>query len=257
MSGFLGAILNANEIFAVSAVWFVIVGLFQCKDLSKTGAILLGLSLIGVAAWTTYQLQLQWLPIAEAMASKKVATNHSLTVDELKGFESHVNFFLWLLPFVTASWGTNILSDALFRDFTYKDRWIVRRLITDGFSGKSIFGSHGDVRMSLESRRDISEMARHDLQELIAELPQFVKVGKLGRLINMTDGSLVATYTPKGDRDMFACKLKVSWNGHSSPLDVDAARYLAVQFRCAASLGFNPASSRRKAAELFREIRGQ
>ncbi|WP_152611732.1 hypothetical protein [Burkholderia sp. ABCPW 111] len=190
------------------------------------------------------------------MAAGKVTVEHPLTPDELKGFESRVNFFLWLLPFVTASLGTNILSDALLRDFTYRDQWILKRFFGSLLSGERVFGSGKVTQLSLESRRTISEMARHDLQSLLAELPQFAGVGKMGRLINMMDGSTVAPYLPRGSEDVFTCKLTVLWNAGTTPVDVDAERYMEVQFQLAATLGSNTASLRRKASELYEEIRG-
>jgi hypothetical protein len=255
MSGALDAILNANKIYAATTFWLAITIFFQSKDLSRIGAILLGISLIGAAACSTYQLQIQWLPIAEAMATDKVGTKHLLTHDELQVFESRVNFFIWILPFATASWGTNILSDALLRNYTYKDEWIVARIVRDFLSGEDIFESRKTTRPSFESRRDISEMARHDLQCLLAKLPQFTTVDQPQRLINMTDGSTVTRYFPRDIKDAFACKLTVSWNSEAARVEVDAERYLAVQFQLAETLGCNTIRLRREARTLFREIR--
>jgi hypothetical protein len=234
----------------------IINSLRSCKNLSKWGAVLIGLSLIGIAAWFAYHMQLQWLPFAEAMADGSVEMPHRLRPDQLKEFESHVNFFLWLLPFVTASLGTNILSDALLRGFTYQDQWIPRRVVCNIFSGKGFLGSRSYKRIPLAIRRDISVSARRDLQKLLADLPQFSAIGEMGRLINMTNGSIVMPYSPRADADVFSCKLTISWTKEATPVDVDAKQYLEVQFHLANSLGFNPSRSRRKADELLEEISG-
>ncbi|MFM0191367.1 hypothetical protein PQR25_36780 [Paraburkholderia nemoris] len=217
---------------------------------------MLGLGLIGVAGFTAYQLQLQWLPIAEAMTTSKLPVKHPLTSEEFKEFESHVNFFLWLLPFVTGSWGTNILSDALLRDFRYEEQWIVKGVVRRILFGEPVFGSRKYIRLSLESRRDISAMARLDLHALLARLPQFASVGNMGCLINMIDGSTVMPYKPRDDQDTFACKLTVSWKSSTTPLDFEAEQYMKVQFHVASTLGCNTASFRRQAEELYSEIRG-
>jgi hypothetical protein len=253
---FLNAVFNNDVIFAFMLSFMAIFSLTRCPDLSKLGAVLTGLSLIGLAAWITYHMQIEWFPVAEGMAEKAVRKQLQLTPDQVKEFESHVNFFLWLLPFVTASFGTNILSDALLRNFTYQDDWIVKRIVRDILSGKNIWGSRKYVRAPLEIRRNNSWAARRDLQRLLADLPQFTTVGTMGRVINMTDGSVVMPYRPNKDSDVFDCKLTISWQKERVPVDVDARQYLEVQLQFSSTLGCNAAKFRREADEIFDEITG-
>jgi hypothetical protein len=254
------ALLNAvfsNDVFFAFALSFMaIISLTRLRDLSTIGAVSTGLSLIGLAAWITYHMQIQWFPFAEGLVGSAAPKKLQLKLDQVKEFESHVNFFLWLLPFVTASFGTNILSDALLRGFTYQDDWIVKRIVCDVLSGERILGSRKHVRISFEVRKDISQNARRDLQRLLAELPQFATVGAMGHVISMVDGSVVMPYLPRSDGDIFDCKLMVSWQKEQAPVEIDAQKYLALQLQVASTWGCNAAQYRRRADEIFREIMG-
>lgn len=253
---FLNVVLYNDVFFALQFTCLTIVILMILRDLSKLGAVLTSLSLIGLAAWITYHMQ-AWLPIAEGMVGKMVRKQLQLTPDQVKEFEYHVNFFLWLLPFVTAAFGTNMLSDALLKKFTYQDHWFVWHAILNLRSGKSIFGSRKYFRLPLDERLCISRSARRDLQRFIAKLPQFVRVGETDRIINLTDGSVVMPYVPSTNSEVFECKLTVAWQKERAPIDVDARQYLEVQLQFATTMGSNAARLRREADDIFERIVGR
>ena len=94
--------------------------LMSRSDMSKLGAVLWGMILIGFAAWVTYKLQFFWLREAEKMTHSTTPSQRPVNPDDVALFESRLNFLIWLLPFVTASLGTNVLSDALLRGYTYQ-----------------------------------------------------------------------------------------------------------------------------------------
>jgi hypothetical protein len=248
---FLNAVFDSDVLFAVTISFMALIYLAQRRDFSRLGAVLFGLSLIGAAAWFTFHMQVEWFPIAEGMT---IGKQPRLTSDQLKQFEAHVNFFQWLFPFVSASLGTNILSDALSTNFTYRDDWFVTRIVSDILSGDGDWMPKKYGKVSLETRRGISSDARRDLQRLLAGLPQFAAVGQTRAVLNMTDGSVVDQYAPRDDNDFFDCKLTIIWQQGRAPVDVDARQYLEVQLQAASTLGCNTAKIRRKADRLFRLI---
>lgn len=274
MPGLLTTILDAHWINLLSTVTVALIFLWPSKDISRVGAALIGLMLIGAAAWSVYTLQMKWLPFAEAMTDPRVAESYRLSPEQFKVFSGSVSFLLWFLPFVTASWGTNLLSDAIARNYSYRAKWelpgmlfamcvwlvrvtlaILRLLALPLIWGARRVGllkakvPEESTALGAPRRRYRSS---RDLLVVLEKLPQFHRDLGSVTLTNMTDGSNV-TVLSNGD-DVLGIYLKVSWPHNASPVQVDAATYTRLQIRCAALLGYDVTVARRKAEAIIDEM---
>ncbi|WP_146128451.1 hypothetical protein [Burkholderia gladioli] len=263
----LNAIVRMNLLCLGTSVILVLIVFITSEDVSRPGAILLGALLIAQAGWTAYQIQIHWLSMAESLADPKVAAKYRLTSAQLQAFESSVSFFLWVIPFATASWGTNIISDAVARNFTYRQKWTV-----PGFLGRAILGlvaalwslltlpgrlwrnpRPDDVEsVSLPRQSTALRRSSHMLLTVLADMPQFNRGDRNDRLVNMLDGSIVQSV--RLDEDEFGCFLSVKWPNGESAMRVDGARYVRLQIRTAESLGHNTAGLRSKAEAIIEDI---
>jgi len=268
MLAFLNAVMSAN-LMALSLVVFVVLVVFLTnEDISKIGAILLGLVLIAQAGWTAYQIQVRWLPIAEAMATAKVATNFRMSPEQVKTFTSSANFFLWIIPFATASWGTNIISDAIGRNFTYREKWSAPHLLWTALVWiisapiglislvRSVCRTETpqtDARLERSARVSLHRSSR-GLIRLLACLPQFHQDGLNDELVNLLDGSIIRAV--RLDDDDLGCYLSVQWPNQSSAIRVDGDQYVQLQIKTAETLGHDTTGLRHKVKRYVDEALG-
>lgn len=267
MFEFLNAIVRMNLLVLGMSVVVVLVIFMTSEDISRAGAILLGAWLIAQAGWTAYQIQIHWLSLAESLTDPAVAAKYRLTSPQLQAFENSVGFFLWLIPFVTASWGTNIVSDAVARNFTYRQKWTL-----PGFIGRAILGLVAALwsllalldRLCRKPRSDDVEgidvprrsaawrRSSHMLLTVLADMPQFNRGDLNDGLVNMLDGSIVQPVCH--DEDEFGCFLSVKWPNGGAALRVDGARYVRLQIRTAEGLGHNTTGLRSKAEAIIEDL---
>ncbi|WP_143028364.1 MULTISPECIES: hypothetical protein [Burkholderia cepacia complex] len=268
MLAFLNAVMSANLLTLSMTVFVVLTIFLTSEDISKTGAILLGSVLIAQAGWTAYQIQVRWLPIAEAMTAAKVATNFRMSPEQVKTFTSSANFLLWIIPFATASWGTNIISDAISRNFTYREKWSAPHLawkvvvfivsvpiglISLILSFRRDETSETDTRLD-ESPRGSLRRSSRALIRLLANLPQFHKDESNDDLVNLLDGSVVRAV--RLDDNEFGCYLSVKWPNQATAIRVDGDRYVQLQIKTADTLGHDTTGLRHKAKRYVDEVLG-
>ncbi|VWC34088.1 hypothetical protein [Burkholderia metallica] len=269
MLNFLNAAVSTNLIALAMAAFIVLMLFLTTDDISKTGAILCGSFLIAEAGVTAYQIQVHWLPIAEATTASNIAARYRMSPEQVKAFTSSANFFLWIIPFVTASWGTNIISDAIGRNFTYREKWSVPRnlwkiitLILGALLWLLLLPTRlvrrsGAAEIEAEhnaTRYTPLRRSSRILIPLLAELPQFHREGFDDELVNLLDGSIVRFVRPEDDE--FGCYLSVKWPNQPKETRVDGDRYVQLQIRTASILGHDTTGLRQKAQQSIDEILG-
>lgn len=269
MFDFLNTAVLVNLICLAMMAFVVLVIFFTNEDISRIGALLLGVGLIAQAGWTAYEIQTHWLALAEAMAAPKVVAKYRISSDQLQAFSNLVSFSLWVIPFVTASWGTNIISDSAARNFTYREKWTLpgylscgaiwilgalwslltlpARLCDHSRSGETDVGEN--IRPRAQWRR-----SSRALINLLADLPQFNRDEGDDCLVNMLDGSTINSVRLQDDE--FGCYLSVKWSSNSNAVRVDGARYVRLQIRAAEMLGHDTTKMRHKAERSIEDILG-
>jgi len=269
MFDFLNAAVLVNLICLAMMAFVVLVIFFTSEDISRIGALLLGVGLIAQAGWTAYEIQTHWLALAETMAAPKVAAKYRISSDQLQTFSNLVSFSLWIIPFVTASWGTNIISDAAARNFTYREKWMLPSYLARGaiwFLGAlwSLLtlparlcdhssSREADVGENIHPRAHWRRSSRA-LINLLADLPQFNRDEGNDTLVNMLDGSIIDSVSLQDDE--FGCYLSVKWSSNSNAVRVDGARYVRLQIRAAEMLGHDTTRMRHKAERSIEDILG-
>jgi len=89
------------------------------RDITRAGVFFAGFVLIGVAGYVAYYLMI-WEPIAEKLVENKESSK-AISKKSFEEFKRTAAFVLWIIPFVTGSLGTNLISDALTKPLEYKN----------------------------------------------------------------------------------------------------------------------------------------
>ncbi|CAD6562656.1 hypothetical protein ACFQ3P_38580 [Paraburkholderia sabiae] len=236
--------------------------LLTSKDISKVGAILLGMVLILAAGWAAFQIQMRWIPFAQSLINSKGA--HGLSTVQATAISNAGTFFMWIIPFVTASWGTNIISDSVARNFSYSAKWSVPkhfghvllwvlRMIWATLSW--IWGRFSDSSIEQRSERRTSmPRSSRRLLSLLAELPHFDASAEDERLVNMLDGSVINFV--RVDEENFGRYLMITWPGAAGPVRVEGSRYLQMQIKTAERFGHDITGVHGRINKEVRDIRG-
>lgn len=100
-------------------------GLFSAYSgprISKQHAIVIGLGLVASSCIAFFGLTGIVQPFAEFLARPEAPDGARLSVKDVSQISSFIQLMLWMLPFVSASLGTNLISDALTRGVRYGKR---------------------------------------------------------------------------------------------------------------------------------------
>ncbi|WP_175137561.1 hypothetical protein [Achromobacter animicus] len=92
------------------------------QTISRRYAVVLGLVMIASSVLALVGLTVVAQPFAEFLARPEASDGVRLLPSELKKMSSAIQVALWVLPFVSASIGTNLISDALTRGVQYGRR---------------------------------------------------------------------------------------------------------------------------------------
>lgn len=104
------------------AAFIAVLGSYSYGRISKRGAILAGMSLIAGSIISLFGLASVTQPFAEFLARPEMESTTRLSQDQLKHATTAINIALWILPFISASLGTNLISDALTGSVRYTKR---------------------------------------------------------------------------------------------------------------------------------------
>jgi hypothetical protein len=111
-----------TDIFILALLFpsfFVLLGIWVVSDKSVTriGVFFWGVALIAIAGLIAWQL-ITWRPIA-ALLVDNMTTDRAISKASFDEFDRTSTLLLWLIPFVTGSLGTNLISDALTKPLQY------------------------------------------------------------------------------------------------------------------------------------------
>lgn len=246
---FLMLVLSIHFMFVVITILVVISYLSVTKDLSKAGAILCGTGMILLAGLFAYRIQFDILaPLAQ------FAARLSLSADEQQRTKDVATLGLWIVPFFTGAWGTNLISDAISKNFTYRSPW-------RPFSIFSVFLTKRRKRVSLDGlspmdQRIVIQSIHTQLFSILAALPQFCQRPPKEQLLNMKDGSIVKRVPLLPNQHLFDDFLHVMYPGNLDFLKVDTRRYVELQFLTAVSYGADIDSLRREVEDIYEELYG-
>ncbi|MDR6395902.1 hypothetical protein [Herbaspirillum seropedicae] len=242
-------VLSAYFAFAVVTMLVVISYLSSANDLSKTGAILCGVAMILFAGLVAYRIQFGLLTPLTQLAERL-----SLNASEQQTFKDAATLALWIVPFFTGAWGTNLISDAISRNFTYRSPW-------RPFSVFGIFRSSRRRRVKLAGlssldQRIVVQTIHSHLFLILETLPQFCKHARKEQLLNMKDGSLVKRVPLLPDQHLFDDFLHVMYPGNLDFQKVETRRYVELQLLTAASYGTDLNSLRCEVEGIYQELYG-
>ncbi|UWE15666.1 hypothetical protein [Herbaspirillum huttiense] len=243
---FLMLVLSAYFTFAVATMLMVVSYLSRTKDLSKTGAILFGAAMILFAGLVAYRIQFGLLtPLTQ------LATWLPLSADEQQTFKDAATLALWIVPFFTGAWGTNLISDAISRNFTYRSPW----------RPFSVFPPNRRRRVKLAGlsqldQRIIIQSIHSHLFSILEKLPHFGKHTRKEQLLNMKDGSVVKRVPLLPDQHLFDDFLYVMFPGNLDFQKVETHRYVELQLLTAASYGADLDSLRCEVEGIYQELYG-
>jgi len=107
------------------------------RDISRAGVMFWGVALIALAGYIASQL-IAWQPIGEFLIENK-ESGRAISRKAFEDFQRKSTFMLWVIPFVTGSLGTNLISDALMNHGRYQRRsrdsivakiivWVVKKI---------------------------------------------------------------------------------------------------------------------------------
>jgi hypothetical protein len=111
-------------IFPAVGVFGLFLFVFWGEQVTRVTVFFWGILLIALAGLIAYQL-LEWQALGKLLVST-TNSKYRLTPETLAEFERKLVFALWLIPFVTGSLGTNLISDALTNPTKYKKPFSLR-----------------------------------------------------------------------------------------------------------------------------------
>ena len=246
---FLMLVLSIHFMFVVFTMFVLIAYLSVAKDLSKTGATLCGAGMIFLAGLFAYRIQFDILtPLAQ------FAAHLSLSTEEQQSIKDAATLALWIVPFFTGAWGTNLISDAISKNFTYRSPW-------RPFGVFDVFRSKRRKRLSLaglsaRDQRIVIQSIHSRLFSVLETLPQFCKQTRKEQLLNMKDGSIVKRVQLLPDQHLFDDFLHVMYPGNLDFQKVDTRRYVELQLLTAAPYGVDLDSLRREVEGIYEELYG-
>lgn len=137
------------SILAFASVFTVYAG----PSISRRQAYTQGMVLIAASCITVAGLTWVAQPFAEFLARAEIREGVRLSSRDTAYFSRVIQLILWVLPFVTASLGTNLISDALTRHLKYEKGDVEKDLLR---------GWRAEVRLDL-SRSNAAKQAHHQI----------------------------------------------------------------------------------------------